>query len=118
MGLWPYRILKRDEEDIKSDLRNIMQHFAEKSQTFDMIIFVPNAGKYLSQLFVEIFDSSFNTNFVTVRRASTVSKDNRLKKVIFKKKWLADVMRHVDVLLRLMRYKLGIRQTKIGRAHV
>lgn len=114
MKLWPYRILKRDDDDIKNDLRNIMRHFEQKSQIFDMIVFVPNAGKYLSRLFVEIFDGSFEINFVTVRRASTVSKDNRLKQIIFKKKWLADVMRHIDVLLRLIKYKLGIRQTMVA----
>ena len=83
--LWPYRILKRDDDDIKNDLRNIMRHFAQKSQSFDMIVFVPNAGKYLSRLFVEIFDGSFEINFMTARRASTVSKDNNLKQLIFKK---------------------------------
>ncbi len=95
-----------------------MQYFARKSQTFDIIVFVPNAGKYLSQLFVEIFDGSSEINFVTVRRASTVSKDNRLKQVIFKKKWLANPMRHVDVLLRLIRYRLGIRQTMVAELTV
>ena len=118
MKLWPYRILKRNDDDIKDDLRSIIQHFARKSQTFDMIVFVPNAGKYLSQLFVEIFDGSFDINFVTVRRASTVSKDNGLKQIIFKKKWLADVMRHIDVLLRLIKYKLGIRQTMVAELTV
>jgi len=118
MKLWPYRILKRDDDDIKGDLRNIMRHFAQKSQIFDMIVFVPNAGKYLSQLFVEIFDGSSEINFVTVRRASTASKDNSLKQIIFKKKWLADVMRHIDVLLRLVRYKLGIRQTMVAELTV
>jgi phosphoribosylpyrophosphate synthetase len=118
MGLWPYRILSRDDDDIKADLSDIMQHFTQKSQNFDMIVFVPNAGKYLSQLFVEIFNDSFEINFVTVRRASTVSKDNRLKQIIFKKKWLADAMRHIDVLLRLIKYKLGIRQTMVAELTV
>lgn len=118
MRLWPYRILERGDDDIKGDLSNIMQHFAQKSQTFDIIVFVPNAGEYLSQLFVEIFDGSSEINFLTVRRASTVSKNNRLKQIIFKKKWLADVMRHIDVLLRLIRYKLGIKQTMVAELTV
>jgi hypoxanthine phosphoribosyltransferase len=118
MGLWPYRILSRDDDDIKADLSGIMQYFMQKRQNFDMIVFVPNAGRYLSQLFVEIFDSSFEINFVTVRRASTVSKDNYLKQIIFKKKWLADAMRHIDVLLRLIRYKLGIRQAMVAELTV
>jgi len=118
MNIWPYKILIRNDEDIKVDLSNIMQHFAQKSQNFDTIVFVPNAGKYLSRLFVEIFDSSLEINFVTVRRASTVSKDNILKQIIFKKKWLANAMRHIDVLLRLIKYKLGIRQTMVAELTV
>jgi len=118
MKLWPYRIIRRDDDDIKSDLSNIMRHFAGKSQIFDMIVFVPNAGKYLSQLFIEIFDGSFEVNFMTVRRASTVSKDNRLKQVVFKKKCLADVMRHIEVMLRLVKYKLGVRQKMVAELTV
>ena len=95
-----------------------MRHFAGKSQIFDMIVFVPNAGKYLSQLFIEIFDGSFEVNFMTVRRASTVSKDNRLKQVVFKKKCLADVMRHIEVMLRLVKYKLGVRQKMVAELTV
>ncbi len=114
MQLWPYRILSRDDDDIRADLSGIMQHFAQKSQAFDMIVFIPNAGKYLSRLFVEVFDSSFEIKYMTVRRASTVSKDNSLKQIIFKKKWLADTMRHFDVLLRLIRYKLGIKQSMVA----
>ena len=118
MKLWPYRILRRDDDDIKSDLGKIMRHFAGKSQMFDMIVFVPNAGKYLSQLFIEIFDGSFEINFMTVRRTSTVSKDNRLKQVVFKKKCLADVMRHIEVMLRLVKYKLGVRQKMVAELTV
>lgn len=114
MRFWPYRVLSRDDDDIRADLSGIMQHFAQKSQTFDMIVFIPNAGKYLSRLFIEISDDFFEINYVTVRRASTVSKDNSLKQIIFKKKWLADAMRHIDVLLRLIRYKLGIKHSMVA----
>ena len=113
MKLWPYRILKRDEEGIKADLKNMMQHLATEGLTFDMVVFVPYAGKYLSELYAQIYDGSCQLNFVTVRRASTVSKDNLLKKFIFKRKWLSDIMRHVDVLLRLIKYKLGLNQKMV-----
>ena len=113
MKLWPYRILKRDEDDIKAALSKIMEHFAEHDETFDAVVFVPHAGRYLSELFAQIYDSSCEVNFVTVRRASTVSQDNLLKKFIFKRKWLSDIMRHVDVLLRLIKYKLGINQKMV-----
>jgi phosphoribosylpyrophosphate synthetase len=108
MRLWPYRILKRDDDDIKGDLKKIMQHFAGENQVFDTIVFIPNAGKYLSELFTEIFDGSSEINFVTVRRASTVSKNNFVKKFIFSRKWTSDIMRHFDVLFRLIKYRFGI----------
>lgn len=114
MRLWPYRVLKRDDEDIKADLSNIMQHFVTRGRVFDIIVFVPYAGKYLNELFVEKFDNSFDIDFVTVRRASTVSQDNLFKKFVFKRKWLSDVMRHLDVLFRLIKYKLGIRQKMVA----
>jgi len=113
MKLWPYRILKRDDEDIKADLKNMMQHLATEGLTFDMVVFVPYAGKYLSESFAQIYDGSCEVNFVTVRRASTVSQDNLLKKFIFKRKWLSDIMRHLDVLLRLIKYKLGLNQKMV-----
>ena len=110
MKLWPYRILKRDDDDIKADLSDIMQHFVPQGKTFDMVIFVPNAGYYLSKLFVEIFGNSFEVNLVTVRRASTVAKSNRVKEFIFKRKWLSNFMRHLEVLIRIIKFKCGIKQ--------
>jgi phosphoribosylpyrophosphate synthetase len=107
---WPYRILKRDDDGIRADLDSIMQHFAAKGFTFDTIVFVPNAGLYLSKLFVGMFDNSFEVNFVTVRRASTVTKGNPAKKFIFKREWLSNLMRHMEVLIRLVKFKLGIKQ--------
>jgi phosphoribosylpyrophosphate synthetase len=87
-----------------------MQHFAAKGSAFDMIIFVPNAGYYLSKLFVGIFGNSFEINFVKVRRASTVAKSNFAKEFVFRRKWLSDLMRHMEVLIRLVKFKLGIKQ--------
>ncbi len=114
MKFWPYKILKRDDDGIRADLDNIMQHFATQGQVFGKVVFVPYAGKYLNELFVEKFDNSFDIEFVTIRRASSVSKDNLFKKFVFKRKWLSDVMRHLDVLFRLVKYKLGIRQKMVA----
>lgn len=110
MKLWPYRILRRDDDGIKIDLNKIVQYFVAKELSFDMIVFIPNAGCYLSELFVEMFDNSFEVNFVTIRRASTVVKSNLAKEFIFRRKWLSNIMRHFEVLLRLVKLKLGIRQ--------
>lgn len=115
MKLWPYRILKLNDDGIKNDLGNIMQHFFATGLTFDTIIFVPNAGLYLSKLFSEMFNDSFEVNFVTVRRVSTISKSNFAKEFIFKRKWLSNIMRHCEVLVRLVKYKLGISQKMSGR---
>lgn len=118
MKFWPYKILKRDDNGIKADLNDIMQHFATRDLTFDMVVFVPNAGYYLNELFSEIFDDSFEKNFVTVRRASTVSKTNFAKEFIFRRKWLSDVMRHFEVLVRLVKFKLGIRQKMSAKPEI
>jgi len=108
--LWPYRILKRDDDGIRADLDSIMRHFAAKGFAFDAIVFVPNAGYYLSKLFAGMFGNSFEVNFVTVRRASTVAKSNPATEFVFRRKWLSDFMRHVEVLIRLVKLKLGIKQ--------
>jgi len=118
MKLWPYRILKRNDDDIKVDLKKIMRHFAEKGKTFDTIVFVPCAGRYLGKLFPQIHNDSCEVNFVTVRRASTVSQENLLKRFIFKRKWLSDIMRHVDVLWRLIKHRLGLGQKMVADATV
>lgn len=112
--LWPYRILKREDDDIKADLLRIMRYFEVKGSKFDTIVFVPYAGYYLGKLFVETFDNSFDVNFITVRRLSTISKDNFIKKFVFRRKWLSDITRHLDVLLRLIKYKLGISQKMVA----
>jgi len=118
MKLWPYKILKRDDDDIKTDLKKIIQHFVAQGQAFDMTVFVPNAGRYLGELFAQIYNGSCEMNFVTVRRASTVLQENFLKKFIFKRKCLSDIMRHVDVLWRLIKHKLGLGQKMVFDATV
>ncbi|MHC4213036.1 MAG: phosphoribosyltransferase family protein [Planctomycetota bacterium] len=118
MKLWPYKILRRDDDQIKADLKSIMDHFAARDRSFDMVVFVPYAGKYLSEMFVQIYDSSCEVNFVTVRRASTVSQENLIKKLIFKKRWLSDTMRHIDVLWRLVKYMLRLDQKMVAETSV
>ncbi|HPS55242.1 MAG TPA: phosphoribosyltransferase [Sedimentisphaerales bacterium] len=118
MNLWPYRILKQDANDIRADLSNIMHHFDAECRVFDMIVFVPYAGIYLSDIFKELFGKSFEINFVTVRRASTVSKSNSFKRYIFKKKILADIMRHIDVLIRLIKYRIGKSQKMVTELEI
>lgn len=118
MKLWPYRILKQDDHDIRVDLSNLMQHFNAEGLVFDIIVFVPHAGIYLSNIFKELFGETFDINFVTVRRASTVSKSNFIKRYIFKKKILADIMRHVDVLIRLFKYRIGKSQKMVTELEI
>lgn len=115
---WPYRILTRDDDSIKSDLKNIMQHFEMREVAFDTIVFIPNAGVYLSELFIELFGERYDINFITVRRSSTVAKSNFIKELIFSKRWLSDFMRHLEVLLRLVKYKLGIKQKMTAKLKI
>jgi hypoxanthine phosphoribosyltransferase len=110
LNFWPYRILRRDDDDIKADIGSIMEHFTSKGLTFDMVIFIPNAGRYLGKIFVEMFGDSFEVNFVTVRRASTVAKINAVKEFVFRRKWLSNLMRHMEVLIRIVKFRTGIRQ--------
>jgi len=111
--IWPYQILRRDDNDIKADLDNIIQHFATKGQFFDTIVFIPNVGRYLGRLFREMFNDSFEVNFVTVRRASSRSNTNFLKELVFRQKWLSNIMRHVEVLWRLIKYILRLSQKMV-----
>ena len=116
--IWPYKILKLDDEDIKNDLKNIILHFAKNDKIFDMVVFVPYAGLYLSELFTQIYNDTYEVNFMTVRRASTVSKDNYLKKFIFKKEWLSDLIRHLEVLWRLKKHYLKLGQKMVKKSTV
>ncbi len=111
--LWPYKILQRDDEGIRTDLRNILEHFARAGCQFDLIVFIPNAGLYLREMFQSISDGSTPVGFVTVRRVSTVSKNGRLKTFVFNRRILSDVLRHVEVLLRLVKSRIGSRQRMV-----
>ncbi len=111
--IWPYKILSCDDNDIKNNLTNIMEHFQKKGWHFDSVVFVPKAGIYLGRMFCELFDNSYEVNYITARRSSTESKNNWLKRLIFKKKWLANPARHLEVLIRLLKLCLGCRQKMI-----
>jgi phosphoribosylpyrophosphate synthetase len=113
MNLWPYRILKKDDEDIKRDLKNIVKHFKQNGLQFSTVVFIPSAGVYLSQMFHEVFNGSIEVRLLTIQRASTVAGNNWLKNIVFKKKSLAGLMRHVEVFLRLVKYKFGLRHKRV-----
>ncbi|MHC4572975.1 MAG: phosphoribosyltransferase family protein [Planctomycetota bacterium] len=108
MRIWPYKILARDDDEIKQDLLKIMGHFRANGDNFDMVVFVPNAGRYLRNLFIDMFGKAFDINLVTVRRASTISNHSRIKTFVFQRRRLANIMRHVEVLLRLLKCKTGL----------
>lgn len=114
MRWWPYRVLKRDDDGIKSDIQTMMQHFTSQGVSFDAIVFVPNAGRYLSELFAAVFGGPCEKYFITVRRASTLAKTNALKEYIFKRKWLSDLTRHFEVAVRLIKLKLGMAQKMVA----
>lgn len=118
MKLWPYKILGRDDDDIKTNLEQIIGHFSRKGIVFDTVVFIPNAGIYLSELFIELFGERYDINFITVRRSSTVAKSNFIKELIFSKKRLSDFMRHLEVLLRLVKYRLGIKQKMTAKLKI
>lgn len=116
--IWPYRILERDDEDVKSDLETIMQHFASDGKRFDTVVFVPNAGMYLGGLFHQVYDGAFEVQFMTVRRASTVARSNKIKECVFRSRHLSNAMRHMDVMWRLILHALGKRQKMVGDTDV
>lgn len=116
--IWPYRILERNDDEIKADLIAIMEHFKARGRRFDMVVFVPNAGTYLGTLFRQIYDGTIDVQFITARRASTVAGQSRLKTLIFKSRYLADVMRHIDVLWRLIKYGLGVGQKMVAETEI
>ena len=103
---WPYYILRREREDLKEDLHTIMEYFQTRGISLDGIVFIPNAGIYLSELFREEYTESWPIYFITVQRASTVANPSPLKEFIFRHKWVSDLMRHVEVLLRLIKVSL------------
>jgi hypoxanthine phosphoribosyltransferase len=113
MKFWPYHIVDKDDDDIKKDLRNIMEHFKRIGMEFDIIVFIPNAGIYLSQLFKEIYGETISVRLLTVRRVSTVAQENWFKRLVFTKRWLAFLMRHTEVLFRLIKHRLGCSHKRI-----
>jgi len=116
--IWPYRILERDDEDVRGDLKTIMQHFASQGKRFDTVVFVPNAGKYLGGLFHQVYDGALEVQFISVRRASTVARSNKVKAYIFRSKHLSNTMRHFDVLWRLVKYACGAGQKMVAETEI
>jgi hypoxanthine-guanine phosphoribosyltransferase len=114
MPVWPYRILTRDDEGVAADLRRIVDHFAVNDGAFDHVVFIPNAGIYLSERLAAVVDGTVDVRFVTVRRASTVSKIGPLKAFVFKSRILSNAMRHVEVLVRRVKYALGSKQKMVA----
>lgn len=105
---WPYRILTRDTHGLTMDMQKIMRYFEKKEMTFDTVVFIPNAGIYLSNIFIGLFGDSYDIEFITVRRASSSAKDHPIKDFVFRRKWASNFMRHVEVFLRLLKRKLKL----------
>jgi UDP-N-acetylglucosamine transferase subunit ALG13 len=111
--VWPYRILPREDDDITADLRDIIEHFADQDRLFDVAVFIPNAGAYLSERFRPLVNGTVDIRFVTVRRASTVSEPGPVKAFIFRHRVLSNIMRHVEVLARRIKYALRAKQKMV-----
>jgi hypoxanthine phosphoribosyltransferase len=113
MSFWPYYILRRDDEGIREDLRSIMNHFEGRNERWDIVVFIPNAGLYLADRFREIFSNAYPIGFVTIRRSSTTRKDRAAFSVIYRHRWLSDLLRHLEVLIRLwkMRFHIAHKRT-------
>ncbi len=109
--IWPYYIFERDGEQLKDDLQKIID-FISKDWSIDVVIFVPNAGLYLHELFTERFGDKYATGFITIRRAATLAGDSKLKAVVFRYKVLSDFARHVEVALRLVKYFLKLKRDR------
>jgi len=114
MAVWPYSVLQRDDDGISDDLRNIVDHFDRIGYAYDLIIFIPEAGRYLWEMFKGSVDSDVEVAFVTVRRASTTASSHWLKDAVFKRRVLSDVMRHVEVLVRLTKRRFGLKQKMVA----
>jgi UDP-N-acetylglucosamine transferase subunit ALG13/adenine/guanine phosphoribosyltransferase-like PRPP-binding protein len=112
--LWPYRILRRDDEGIRADLLDIVEHFCTDGPTFTQIVFIREAGTYLGEMFAGCYDGRADVGFVTVRRASTVASRHQFKDFVWRRRWLSDVMRHVEVFVRLIRVRLGCGQKMVA----
>jgi len=116
--LWPYEILTTDDGGLRADLGRVMDYFQRRQRRFDTVVFIPKAGVYLSELFTDVCDHPYEVRFVTVRRASTVAREGCFKRFVFRHRRLSDVMRHVEVMARLLKYKLGIGQKMVAMAEI
>lgn len=115
--IWPYYILRRDDEGIRQDLRGIMDHFEGIQERFDLIVFIPNAGLYLGRLFGELYPN-YPVRYIVIRRVSTAKKDKAAFSVIFKKKWLSNLSRHFEVFVRLMKMTFHISHKRVAQQDI
>ena len=116
--LWPYYVLRRDDEGVREDLRTIMNHFMGIQERFDCVVFIPNAGVYLSDRFKEIYSDIYPVNFVTIRRSSSSQKDRAAFSMIYRKEWLSSLFRHLEVLVRLMKMTFHISHKRTVQQNV
>ena len=118
MRLWPYRILVRSDEQIKADLRKIIDHFEQQGRHFDTVVFIPNAGIYLSEMFASVCPNSYAVAFVEVRRASSTARVTPPHRVVFRNRRLSNIARHFEVLVRLVKLYVGLRQKMVADLQV
>lgn len=109
-SIWPYFILERGDAELKADLKRIIDHFDGK---FDVVVFIPNAGLYLCKLLEEMSEKSYKTGYITIRRALSTSRPNQVKNYIFRRRWLANIVRHIEVFLRLIKTFLMVKRRRV-----
>ena len=112
VGLWPYHILELSDQELAQDLVRIMTHFKGIGYWPDLLVFVPQAGCHLRDLLLERMPNCCDVAMFSVRRACSLRRPNVLQKFIFRRRTLADIFRHVEVLLRLVKFTLKLRHNR------
>jgi UDP-N-acetylglucosamine transferase subunit ALG13 len=115
--LWPYHILERSDSDIIEDMKNIISYF-QYMKSIDSVIFIPNAGIYLAELFKQEYGSKYPIDFVTVRRESTISEPNIIKEIILSSTLLSNIFRHIEVFIRRTKLLLRISQKMVKQQSI
>jgi len=110
--LWPYYILQRDDVGLIEDLRNIIDHFERIGFSPELVVFVPQAGCHLQKLFRTAYSDRFATGTFTVRRASSTKPPHAIRRLAYRVQVLADMFRHLQVLPRLLKLKMGWSQKR------
>jgi len=119
-SMWPYEVVRKTDADIERDLRELVMALEGQGRRFDTIVFVPNAGYYLRDMFIRGLgaERNYDIRFVSVRRASTVEANSAFHRYVFKRRWLADLLRHVEMVVRLMKRCGGISQKMVRQDHL